>query len=328
MGPGPVVGVKTPKRLVTVGDLVVDIVLDARLPLHPNQHQTAKTLHFEAGGACTTILAARRMGLDVSALGTVGDDLQGRLLLDILNAAAVDASALIVPAESSTTTVVALTDTAAGEHVFLGRYGEGAAIEFTEAVEARLAESDAVFIPGYTLAEARLSGLVAGVFDWLASQDCPLYFDVGPFSHQLSPTQVEQVLRHCHALLLTEDEIPFVAAGERGVDACRRLRQHYAQLTIVLKLAEAGCRILSRDIDLVCPGFAVEVVDAVGAGDAFAGAYIWADLNGYSPLECGTIANAMGAASVTKAGAGTNVPSGADVQSMLDDHKTGIQISC
>lgn len=317
-----------PKRLVTVGDLVLDLVVDARLPLRPHRHQTAKSLQFEAGGACTTILAARRMGLDVAALGTVGGDLQGRLLLDILDAAAVDTAALVIPRESSTTTVLALTDAAQGEHVFLGHYGEGAPIEFTEAAEARLAQSDAVFIPGYTLAEERLSGLVAGALDWLAATDRRLYFDAGPFARQLPPAQLAQVLTQSHTLLLTEDEIPFVAMGERGLDACRRLRRRYPQLTIVLKRGKAGCHILSRDADLACPGFAVAVVDAVGAGDAYAGAYIWADLNGYSPLECGTIANAMGAASVTKAGAGSNVPSGAEVQSILDDHKTGINVSC
>ena len=317
-----------PKRLVTVGDLVADIVLDVKLPLHPDQHQTVTSLQFEAGGACTTILAARRMGLDVTALGTVGDDLQGRMLLDILNEAAVDISALVIPRESTTTTVLALTDTAQGEHVFLGNYGEGAPIDFSPAAAARLAGSDAVFIPGYTLADARLSGLVAGVFDWLAANDRRLYFDAGPFSNQLTSAQGDQVLRLSQALLLTEDEIPYIAAGERGLDACRRLCQRYPQLTTVLKRGEAGCHIVSRHVDLACPGFAVGVIDTVGAGDAFAGAYIWADLNGYSPLECGTIANAMGAASVTKAGAGTNAPSGAEVQSLLDDHKTGIQVSC
>ncbi len=317
-----------PKGLVSVGDLVLDLVVDARLPVQAEEHQTAKTLQFEAGGACTTILAARRMGLDVNALGTVGDDLQGRMLLDILTDSAVDTDALLIPPESRTTTVLALTDSARGEHVFLGSYGAGAPIEFTEAAEARLAGSDAVFIPGYTLAEERLSGLVAGVFDWLAANGGPLYFDVGPFSRQLTPAQVDQVLTLSHTLLLTEDEIPTVAAGERGLDACRRLCRRYPQLTIALKLGEAGCHILSRAVDEACPGFAVEVIDAVGAGDAFAGAYIWADLNGYSPLECGTIANAMGAASVTRAGGGRNVPSCADVQSLLDDYKTGIQVSC
>ena len=317
-----------PKRLVTVGDLVVDIVLDARLPVQADRHQTAKRLQFEAGGACTTVLAARKMGLDVAALGTVGDDFQGRMLLDILNEAAVDTSALVIPRESTTTTVLALTDTGQGDHVFLGHYGEGAAIEFSEAAKARLAAADAVFIPGYTLVDARLSGVVAGVFDWLAAHESRLYFDVGPFSRQLAQAQVDQALGLCNALLLTEDEVPFVTANESGLDACRRLCQQYPQLTIVLKLAQAGCRIVSRDIDLVCPGFAVDVVDTVGAGDAFAGAYIWADLNGYSPLECGTIANAMGAASVARTGAGRNVPSRVEVQSLLDREITGINLSC
>jgi sugar/nucleoside kinase (ribokinase family) len=317
-----------PKRLVTVGDLVADLMVEARLPLQANQHQTAKTLQFEAGGACTTILAARNMGLDVTALGTVGVDFQGRMLLDMLNAAAVDTAALLMPPASTTTTVLALTDTGQRQHVFIGHYGAGAEIEFTNAAEARLKTADAVFIPGYTLVETRLAPLVAGVFDTLSARECRLYFDVGPFAYQLSRAQVNQTLAVCHTLLLTEDEIPFVADGAGGLDACRRLCARHRNLTIVLKLAAAGCRILSRSLDLVCPGFAVDAVDTVGAGDAFAGAYIWSDLNGYSPRECGTIANAMGAASVKKLGAGGNAPSRADVQSLLDREETGIRLPC
>ena len=317
-----------PKRLVTVGDLVADLVLDARLPLQADQHQTAKSLRFEAGGACTTILSARNLGLAVAALGTVGVDFQGQMLLEILNAAAVDTTALLIPPDSTTTTVLALTDTAQGEHVFVGHYGVGADIGFTSVAEARLRSADAVFIPGYTLVEARLAPLVAGVFDRLAEQNCPLYFDVGPFSRQLSRAQVNQVLAVCDTLLLTEDEIAFVADGAGGIDACRRLCARHRELTIVLKLADAGCRILSRSLDLACPGFAVDVVDTVGAGDAFAGAYIWAELNGHSPQECGTIANAMGAASVRKLGAGRNAPSCAEVQTLLDRDETGIRLPC
>ena len=317
-----------PKRLVTVGDLVADLVLDARLPLQAQEHQTAKSLRFEAGGACTTILAARNMGLDVAALGAVGADFQGRMLLDILDAAAVDTTALLIPPESTTTTVLALTDAEQGEHVFIGHYGVGADIEFTSAADARLRSADAVFIPGYTLVEARLAPLVAGAFDWLAEREGRLYFDVGPFSRQLSRAQVNQALAVCDTLLLTEDEIPFVADGAGGIDACRRLCARHRSLTVVLKLADAGCRILSRSLDLACPAFAVDAVDTVGAGDAFAGAYIWADLNGYSPLECGTIANAMGAASVRELGAGGNAPSCAEVQSLLDRDETGIRLPC
>ena len=317
-----------PKRLVTVGDLVVDLLLDVHLPVLAAQHQTARALQFEAGGACTTILAARTMGLAVAALGTVGDDMQGRMLLEILAEARVDTSALQTPPGSTTTSVVALTDTARGGHVFLGHYGTGADIGMSEPARNLLAAADALFIPGYTLVEKRLSGLVAGVYAQLAQKKTRVYFDVGPFLAQLSPTQVNQALSVSDALLLTADEIPFVTAGESGVDACRRLLERYPALTIVLKLAEAGCRIMTRDLDLARPGFAVDVVDTVGAGDAFAGAYIWADLQGYSLADCGTIANAVGAASVQKAGAGRNVPTCAEVQQILDDENTGMNLSC
>lgn len=321
-------GVNKPKRLVTVGDLVLDLVCEASLPLQADQHQTANTLRFDAGGACTTILAARNMGLAVAALGTVGADFQGRMLLDILDDAAVDTSALVIPPGSTTTTVLALTDSGQGEHVFVGHYGAGADIGLTDTAESLLRSADAVFIPGYSLVEARLAPLVAGALDWLAEHEGRLYFDVGPFSRQLSRTQVNQTLALCDTLLLTEAEIPFVADGACGIDACRRLCARHRELTIVLKLADAGCRVLSCSLDMECHGFAVDAIDTVGAGDAFAGAYIWADLNGFSPRECGTIANAMGAASVTKAGAGASVPTGADVQSLLDQQYTGINISC
>ncbi len=314
--------------MVSVGDLVVDLLLDVKLPVLAAQHQTARALKFEAGGACTTILAARAMGLQVAALGTVGDDAQGRMLLEILAEAAVDTAALQTPPGSTTTTVVALTDTAGGGHVFLGYYGIGADIGMNERAGELLAAADAVFVPGYTLVEERLGDLVTGVYEQLARSKRRVYFDVGPFLGKSSPAQAHQALSVTDVLLLTADEIPFVTLGDTGVDACRGLLERHPALTIVLKLAETGCRIMTRDLDLACPGFAIDLVDTVGAGDAFAGAFIWADLQRHSPAECGTIANAMGAASVQKAGAGRNVPTCAEVQRILDDDNTGINLSC
>ncbi len=316
-----------PKRLVTVGDLVVDIVLDARLPVVAGAHQTAASLRFEAGGACTTILAARRMGLDVAALGALGDDLQGRFLRDRLAEAGVDVSALHCPPESTTTTVIALADTASGEHVFLGHYGAGSPTAMSDAARAQLERADAVFIPGYTLAENRLAGLTAVLMDWLAGRATPLYFDVGPFAGRAPPALLSRVLRRANTLLLTADEIPLVADGA-GLDGCRALLERFPKLTIVLKLAEAGCRVMTRGREIACPGFATAVVDTAGAGDAFAGAWIWADLQGYSAAESGTIANAMGAACVARLGAGGHTPGRADVSRLLREHNTGIDLRC
>ncbi len=317
-----------PKRLVTVGDLVLDLLLDVRLPIHAGAHQMSPTLLLEPGGACSTIFAARNLGLDVAALGAVGDDAQGRMLHDMLGSAGVDTSALLMPPGSTTTTVVALADTKRGEHVFLGNYGAGDLISLTKVARAQLERADVVFVPGYALVEERLTALIDGLLAFLEQKPTPLYLDVGPFMGRLQQGKMQRVLALTHCLLLTEAEIPFVSHGQTGISACRRLLQSHPNLLIALKLAEKGCRIMSREVDIGSPGFPVAVVDAIGAGDAFAAAFIWSRLRGYALADCATIANAMGAASVRKAGAGRGAPSRSEIQSVLDEHNTGIQLSC
>ncbi len=315
-----------PKRLVTVGDLVVDLLLEARLPLLADAHQTSPSLMIEPGGACTTLYAARNLGMEAAALGTVGADLPGRMLLQLLAAGGIDTAAVLIPPGSSSTTVIALSDRQRPAHVFLGYYGKSVPIPFTAAAARQLEAADAVFIAGYSLIETRLEPLVAGVLAALTGAATPLYVDVGPFLGQLQQAGVERVLNAADTLILTDDEIRFVAAGESDIAACRRLACAYPQLRIVLKRGAAGCHLLGRGLDLALPGFPAAVVDTIGAGDAFAAAYIWAEVNGYSPADCGTISNAMGAASVSKAGAGRNVPTRAEIQQLLDEQKTGIAL--
>lgn len=316
------------KRLVTVGDLVLDLLLDVRLPVAADAHQMPPTLLLEPGGACSTILAARNLGLDVAALGAVGADFPGRMLLDILVEAGVDTSALWVPAGSTTTTVIALSDRMRGGHVFLGNYGEGPEIPMTDLARQQLKLADALFIAGYSLVEERLRPLIDGVLAVFRDSPTPLYVDVGPFLDQLERAKLERVLDATDVLLLTEDEIPLVSGGETGIEACQRLLHRWPSLLIVLKLAENGCRIMTSEIDKHCPGFAVAVVDTIGAGDVFAAAFIWSRFQGYALADCGTIANAMGAVSVTKSGAGRRAPTCSEIQALLDAHKTGLQLSC
>jgi len=315
------------KQIVTVGDLVIDLVLAVQLPVGIDQHQMSPSLQFEPGGAANTIIAARHMGLDVAVLGTVGSDFQGQIIKEILVQKGADTSALVIPSDSTTTTVVALTDKQQNGHVFLGHYGEGDSITLTPSAQTILLQSDAIFMPGYTLVEDRLKPLIDGVFAHLDANDIPFYFDVGPYLGQLADQNIEHVLKRTDVLLLTEDEIPFVTQGT-GIDACVQLLDDYPDMLIILKSGASGCQILSQHSSIMCHGYKADVVDTVGAGDSFAGAFMWAHLNGMSLHDCGRIANAMGAASVQKAGGGRNTPTCADVQHILNLNQVGIDLQC
>lgn len=314
------------KRIVSVGDLVVDLLLDVKLPVKVDEHQMSQTVVFEPGGASTTIFAARQMGLDVTAIGTVGSDFQGQMIIESLDNAGVDTSALVIPTNSTTTTVVALADSIQNGHVFLGHYGQGEHIELTSPAEATLTTADAVFMPGYTVVEERLHEFVQSVFELLGNHQLPFYFDVGPFAAQLPAETVETILQLVDVLLLTEDEILSVTGGQSGVAACAELLDTYTDMIIVIKTGASGCHILSQVDDIYCEGYSVNIVDTIGAGDSFAAAFMWAHLNGYSLKDCGKIANAMGAASVEKAGAGRNVPSKKRIQSILDANQENIKL--
>lgn len=317
------------KRIASVGDLVVDLVLDVVLPAQIDQHQMSPSLLFEPGGAATVVLSARRMGLDVSVLGAVGADFQGRMVKEVLDLEGVDTSVLLMTAGSTTTTVVALTDQRQKGHVFLGHYGEGEPITLTSAALEVLKQVDAVFMPGYTLVEERLKPLVAQTLAFLAAHQTPFYLDVGPFLGQVSPDAVDDVLAVTDILLLTEEEIPFVTRGQTSTAALQKLIERYPRMLIVLKSGAKGCQIFSGASSVMCAGYPVaDVVDTIGAGDAFAGAFMWAHLQGLPFDECGKIANAMGAASVCKAGGGRNVPDRSEVQNILDRYHTGLQLPC
>ena len=317
-----------PKRLVTVGDLVFDFMLEVQLPVVAGAHQMSPTLQLEPGGAGTTLLAARNLGMEAAAIGAIGVDVQGRLLKAMLDEAGVDTSALVITPRSTTTTVFSLSDRETVGHVFLGIHGRSSDIDLIPAAREKLEGADAVFMAGYSLLEERMAGLNASVLTYMEHSETPLYIDVGPFLGQLDSAQVNRLLTVADVAMMTDEEIRFVADGENDIDACRRLLERYPHLQIVVKLGAAGCHLLARDLDQPCPGFAVEVVDTIGAGDAFDAAFIWAQLHGYSPAECGTIANAMGAAQVARAGAGRNAPTRDEVQIILERNETGIQLSC
>ena len=72
-------------KVVSFGDLVVDIVVGvSHFPIEPSAHQMARFVTLEPGGSGNFLIAGAHLGLNMSALGTVGSDDFGTRMLDIL----------------------------------------------------------------------------------------------------------------------------------------------------------------------------------------------------------------------------------------------------
>lgn len=308
------------KHIVSVGDLVLDVILSAALPAEPGKHQNAAARRVEPGGAGNFMIAARRMGLDVSAAGVVGADEFGAQITAALRGEGIDTRCVVAVPGSTSTLVIVLIDPASGEHVFIGHYGEGPEAPYPPGLDQRIDSADALFLQGYTLAEARVVSMALRAVDRAAAAGRPVYADVGPFMALVPPDRIAWLLDRADVLLMTEDEVPLIGGGRTGAAAYGYLLDHRPAL-LVVKQGASGCTVITRSGAEQVPGFPAQVVDTVGAGDCFDAAFVAGALHGLAPAQCGRLANAMGALTASRMGAGRNAPACTEVMALLRDDR-------
>jgi len=89
---------------------------------------------------------------------------------------------------------------------------------------------------------------------------------------------------------------------------------------VVLKRGPRGVTLLSASERVDVPGFEVDAVNTVGAGDAFAAGLIRSRHLGWDWPRAARFANACGAIQVTRHGCSASFPSEAEVHAFVDTH--------
>jgi 2-dehydro-3-deoxygluconokinase len=123
-----------------------------------------------------------------------------------------------------------------------------------------------------------------------------------------------------------EDEAALVV-GSRDVEGLARALAEFGPASVIIKSGARGASSFVGQSFRFQPPFAVDVVDAVGAGDAFAAGYLSAVLAGSSPEACLEVGAATGALACTHAGDWEGAARADEVRAFLTDHanysKTG-----
>src|SRR5512146_2871629 len=148
---------QTQKTVISLGDLVTDLVtVIPHFPVEAGKHQHPSYVRAEPGGAGNFLIAGARLGMQMIALGTVGDDTFGHLILTILRRENISTEFVLQLPGTTTTTVVVLTDVQ-GNHVFLGSFGEGPRVILPPSWERAIDGSQAVYAKGYTMQDKRIA---------------------------------------------------------------------------------------------------------------------------------------------------------------------------
>ena len=148
----------------------------------------------------------------------------------------------------------------------------------------------------------------------------PIFFNPAP--HAPVPAEF---LQRCTFLIPNEAEagqmsgviIEDVASAST---AARRLRDMAPRSVVVITLGAMGVWVETNEFAGHVPGFSVDAVDTVGAGDTFVGAFAVRILEGAGVRDAACFGCAAAALSVTRRGAQSSIPSRAEVESWLRGH--------
>jgi sugar/nucleoside kinase (ribokinase family) len=310
-----------PKKsyVVSIGDLVADLVVELpMLPVQRGDCQIAREISIEPGGSANFLITAKRLGIDVIALGALGEDVWGSQVVSILESEGIRLHEVVI--QGSTTIALVLVDQHA-EHAFIGRFGQGDELDLDERGRELMVNAAAILSSGYSLRESRLSRLTLDAFQWARKAEVPTFFDPGPSFNDISPELKRSILNDVNTILLTEEEIPAVTSGTI-VDI-----MGLGPSMVVVKRGAAGCSVYTEDgAEIIVEGLDVPVRDTTAAGDSFDAGYIVGFLREFSPADCARLANAVGAAKVQKLGSGRNVPTLDEVKEVLEKFELDIQI--
>ncbi|MFW2338760.1 MAG: ribokinase [Acidimicrobiia bacterium] len=277
--------------VTVIGSINLDMVAGApRLPV-PGETVTDAVLDTHPGGkGANQALAAHRMGADVSLVGRVGSDPNADQALALLREGGVNLEGVTVDATAATGVAMIVVD-ADGENQIVVAPGANRLIV---PADVHVEGSDAIIcqleIPLEVVVEAgrRTTGLF-----------CLNAAPVRPLPHDL----IEQTD------LLVVNEIEAAQLGDQI---------HLTGGMLAVTLGGAGALLYreGRQVASATPP-AVNVVDTVGAGDAFVGAMVASLVAGRTEAESLQRAVIAGALATTVRGAQPSAPTLAMVEAML-----------
>jgi 2-dehydro-3-deoxygluconokinase len=311
--------------LVTLGETLVRLDSPVAGPL-----RHARSLDLGVAGAESNVaIGVRRLGATAAWAGRVGDDEFGRLVHMTLAGQGVDVSRVVVDPAAPTALLVKERRTNQLTRVYYYRAGSaGSRLGPSDVPEDLIRAAGVLHVTGITaaLSDSAREAVHAAV-DTARAASVPVSLDINYRRALWTADEAAKVLRS----LVGRADILFATEAEAGlVVSARGAAERAAALAalgpreVLVKRGPLGATACCDDRLTEVPAHPVTMVDPVGAGDAFAAAYLAERLRGGTVAERLETAIGAGAYAVTVAGDWEGLPSREDLALMPRIDERGV----
>ncbi len=299
-------------RVVTLGETMA---LARTTEIGSLRH--ASGLALGIGGAESNVaVGLRRLGVDASWLGRVGDDPLGERIARELRGEGVDVHAL-VDAGAPTGLMIKERPSAASTAVHYYRRGSaGSRVSAADVPDGWVEEAALLHVTGITpLLSDTARTTVLAVVERARDAGVPVSFDINYRSALAAPEVAGPILRE----IAERATLVFGGIEELdllGPDATTSLlAAGVAQ--VIVKRGPEGAAVFTPDGATEALGFVIDPLDTVGAGDAFVAGYLSAWLEDLSAADALVRGNACGAMACLVPGDWEAAPTRRDLEHFL-----------
>lgn len=329
------------RDIVCLGRLAVDLYaqqVGARL------EDVSSFAKYLGGSSANIAFGCARLGLRSAMLARVGNDHMGRFLTETLEREGCDVSHVRIDRERLTALVLlGIEDRDTFPLVFYRENCADMAVDESDFDEAFIASAKALLITGTHFSTDQVNRTSRRALEYAQRNQVRTVLDIdyrpvlwgltGKADGETRFIANEGVTAHLQRILPlidlvigTEEEFRIAGGKDQLIDALRMVRG-VTGATLVVKRGPLGCSIIEGAVPAsigeapVHGGVEVEVLNVLGAGDAFASGFLSGWLRD-EPLDaCARAANASGALVVSRHGCAPAMPTPAELDYFLDEAK-------
>ncbi len=268
------------------------LVRVSQLPRRDEKQAATLIGEFPGGMGANVASAFVKLGGSAALFSSVGDDARGRRSLTDLQAIGVDVDN-VVTVDDATFWTIALLD-AEGEKSLVEFSSRASSPQWDRVEWSRLDGAKVAYTVGAEGRQARR------LFAECRQRGITTALDI----ESADLADESTVLG-----LLQDTDLLFAPARyAQAITKTRSLREAARSLLVLgpslvaVTLGSRGCIVASSHGLIEVPGCVVSVLDTTGAGDCFAGAFLYAFVRGWPAKGCAQLANLMAAQSVTAYG--------------------------
>lgn len=297
------------------------------------------------GSSCNIAFGAARLGLKSSMLTRVGNEQFGTFIREELERGGCDTSHVVTDSERLTAlAILSIKSKDAFPLLFYRTHCADMAIDVNDFDEDYIASSKALLITGTHFSTPHVDKVARTAITYAQRNNTKVILDIdyrpvlwglaNPgdgdtrfVSNDDVSAHLQSIVPLCDLIVGTEEELHIAGGSTDTLESLKKVRELTSAI-IVLKRGASGCSIFDGDIPsniddaFFSEGVKVDVLNVLGAGDAFMSGFLRGWLRDESYEKCCAYANACGALVVSRHGCSPAIPSLEELDYYLENQYT------